>query len=441
MPESLWTMVNTVLDIYGPALPVGLIIAAVGAVFGVFVVLKRVVFIGVTLSEAAACGIALGLLLGWPPFVGALLTALVVVALLGLPFERWLRLPRDTLLGVLFVAFSAGSIVLVSQSGFGLEKVKALLFGSLLFASRTDLLLITAVLVPCALWLLLSLRPTTYAFLDPDAAAVLGIPVKTLELAFFVALGAVVAAAAKIAGVLLIFCYLVVAPGVALLLHHRLRGVLVLAVVAAWLSTIGGILLSYRFDLPPNQTVGLVHCLLFGAAVVGRSGLPMVGWAHGLPFSLLSSTIIVIALLVLPGAMSTGAPTMVDSGNAEVVCGRSDNASGACVFATVASAATSPATLDWSARTQELCDRIARERQHGVRPAFAFLAEDPPLLFRARVVAALDAVLPMPCGWHVRAPAGDPRNQEVCRRCLAALAADPTAITPCEGGRGNVATP
>nr|MBP7635933.1 metal ABC transporter permease [Candidatus Ozemobacteraceae bacterium] len=300
MHEPIASMISTVMEIYGTALPVGLLIAATGALFGVFVVLKRVVFIGVTLSEAAACGIALGLLMGWPAFVGALLTAMLVVILLGLPFERWLNLPRDTFLGVLFVAFSAGSVVLVAKSGFGLEKVKNLLFGSLLFASPHDLWLIMAVLLPCAAWLLVSLRPTVYAFLDPDAAQVLGIRVRAMEFAFFVALGAVVAAASKIAGVLLIFCYLVVAPGTALVLYHRLAGVLALAVAVACLVTFGGILVSYRFDLPPNQTIGLAHCLVFLLAVLTRTRLPGIGWRSGIPFTGLATAACLFFLLTVP---------------------------------------------------------------------------------------------------------------------------------------------
>ncbi|NLI78794.1 MAG: metal ABC transporter permease [Candidatus Riflebacteria bacterium] len=434
MSESFFGMLATVLDIYGAAFPVGLAIAAAGALFGVFVVLKRVVFIGVTLSEAAACGIALGLLMGWHPFVGALLTAMVVVVLLGLPFERWLRLPRDTLLGVLFVAFSGGSIVLVAKSGFGLEQVKTLLFGSLLFASSQDLWLIMGVLVPCTAWLLISLRPTTYAFLDPDAASVLGIPVKALELAFFVALGAVVAAASKIAGVLLIFCYLVVAPGVALLLHHRLGGVLVIAVGVAWLATVGGILVSYRFDLPPNQTVGLLHCAMFLLAVLTRTGLPGLSWGKGLPATVVGTLVLLGWLLTIPSTevSEAGAPPQPP---ACPVCQASATAlsPGLPTAPVMDGPAGEPASPNWPERARQVREGLHHHGRAGIPAALALLREDPPLLFRSQVVAALDQALGAPSGWQIRAPASDPANLAVLARCLGGLA----TVSPGHSGTGE----
>ncbi|HEY9071550.1 MAG TPA: metal ABC transporter permease [Candidatus Ozemobacteraceae bacterium] len=409
MSESLSSMISTVLEIYGTALPVGLLIAATGALFGVFVVLKRVVFIGVTLSEAAACGIALGLLLGWPTFVGALLTAMLVVILLGLPFERWLNLPRDTFLGVLFVAFSAGSIVLVAKSGFGLEKVKNLLLGSLLFASPHDLWLIMAVLLPCAAWLLASIRPTVYAFLDPDAAQVLGIRVRVMEFAFFVALGAVVAAASKIAGVLLIFCYLVVAPGAALVLYHRLAGVLVLSVSIACLVTFGGILVSYRFDLPPNQTIGLAHCLVFLLAVLTRTRLPGIAWRSGIPFTGLATAACLLFLLTAPidGQCSDSAASAHTPGP------------------TVANEAAIPGEpravtpSDWPALVERISADFRTRGRAAVPDAVAFLRRDPPLLFRLQVVTEIEKAIAASSGWQIRRPASDPVNGAAAAACLA----------------------
>ncbi len=406
MPDSLLPMIATILDVYGVGFPVGLLIAACGALFGVFVVLKRVVFIGVTLSEAAACGIALGLLLGWHPFLGALLTAMIVVVSLGLPFERWLKLPRDTLLGVLFVAFSAGSIVLVAKSGFGLEKVKTLLFGSLLFASPQDLLVIVAVLIPCAAWLLVSLRPTTYAFLDPDAAQVLGIPVRLLEMLFFVTLGAVVAASSKIAGVLLIFCYLVVAPGVALLLWHRLPGVLLLSVATACGTTIAGILVSYRFDLPPNQTIGLGHCLVFLLAVIGRSGLPILGWKRGAPFVLVSCLATLVWLMHLPVAI-------VEAGSEAVA----QSVASASIPVSACACPECPGS-SWISETERLVHDLKTSGRKAVAPALDFLRRDPPLLFRTQVHQALEQVLQASSGWDIRQPASATANLAAYDACL-----------------------
>ncbi len=241
------------------AVVTGLLIAVTCAVFGLFVILKRVVFIGITLAEIAACGIAAAMLAGILPFGGAVIFTLAAVITLAFPFESR-RVPRDALLGVLFVAASSLSVLLVSRSGLGLHEVKALLYGDLILASRTDFLMMTALLLPALCGLLLFLRPILYSFLDREAAMVLGVKPARWELLFFVLLGVIVATVSKVAGALLVFCYLVVPPAMALLLSRRLAMVMTLAAVISVLITIIGLSVSFVGDLPTNQTICVVAC-------------------------------------------------------------------------------------------------------------------------------------------------------------------------------------
>jgi len=254
------------LEFFPFAVVTGLAIALACSLVGVFVILKRVVFIGVVLSEVAAFGVAIGIVTGLSPFLGAAALTASTVALLSYPFEAR-RIPRDAVMGVVFVAASALSVLLVSQSAFGLEQVKALLYGDLLLASPTDSLIALSVAVPVIAALLVFLRPTVYAFLDPEGAKVLGVNVRLWELLFFFALGLVVAASSKVAGAILVFCYLVVAPAAALLLTRRLRVALALSAGAALFSTFIGMWLSFGLDLPANQTVSALACATFVAAL------------------------------------------------------------------------------------------------------------------------------------------------------------------------------
>lgn len=244
----------------------GVLIACVCALLGVFVILKRVVFIGITLAEVAACGVAMAVVLELPPFAGAAALTLVAVAVLAYPFESQ-RIPRDAVLGVLFVLASSSSVLLVSRSGIGLLEVKALLYGDLILTSGADFGVVLCILGPALLLLLLFLRPTLYAFMDREAAFVLGLRPVRWELLYFVVLGMSIAAAAKVAGTLLVFCYLIVPATTALMLSRRLWLVLLLAAVAAVTATLAGLLLSFRADLPTNQTICLVACLLLGLAM------------------------------------------------------------------------------------------------------------------------------------------------------------------------------
>jgi ABC-type Mn2+/Zn2+ transport system permease subunit len=263
----MWESMQTILEMFPEAVIAGAVIGAVCAMLGVFVILKRVVFIGIALSEVAACGIAAAIMCHIHPFLGAATLTLATVTVLSYPFESN-RLPRDAVLGIIFVLASAASILLVANSGFGLQDVKALLYGDLILTSDTDLTLILEIFIPVGVYLLAFLRPTLYTFLDREAARVLGVRVVLWELLYFFALGLAVSAASKVAGALLVFCYLVVAPSTALLLSRKLWLVLLMSAIAAVASTMGGLYVSFSRDLPTNQTIAATACVVLAAAVV-----------------------------------------------------------------------------------------------------------------------------------------------------------------------------
>ncbi|HRU05493.1 MAG TPA: metal ABC transporter permease [Candidatus Brocadiia bacterium] len=253
------------------AVAAGVLLGAVCPMLGVFVILKRVVFIGAALSEVAALGVAAAMVCGAPPYLGAAAATLAAAALLSRPFENT-RLPRDAVLGLVFVLASALSVLLVARSGFGLHEVRSLLYGDLVLASRADLAVVACVLVPVAAWLLVFLRPTLYAFLDREAARVLGVHVVFWEMAFFACLGLAVSAASRTAGALLVFCYLVAAPAAALLVARRLWLALAVAAAMGVTATLTGLWVSFATDAPANPVIaacagaGFALALLFRAA-------------------------------------------------------------------------------------------------------------------------------------------------------------------------------
>lgn len=265
-------MIDTLGDLvrsFPHPLAAGVLTAAVCAAFGVFVILKRVVFIGIALSETAACGIAAAWMLNLPPMAGAMAATLAAVLLLAGPFESR-RIPRDAMLGIVFVAASSLALLLVSGSGFGLQEIRALLYGDLILASRADAVLLAAVLLPCGAALAVFGRPIFYAFLDREAASVLRVRPAVWEALFFLLLGAVEAAASKTAGTLLVFCHLVVPASMALMLSRRLAVVLAIAVAGAVVATVAGMAVSYRHDLPTNQTVAAASVALLVAAALAK---------------------------------------------------------------------------------------------------------------------------------------------------------------------------
>jgi len=261
--------IRTLLDMFPLAVVTGLLIATVCSLLGVFVILKRVVFIGIALSEVAAYGIAAAMVCHVHPFLGAAALTLTTVAILSYPFESR-RLPREAVMGVIFVLAAATSILIVSKSGFGLHEVRALLYGDLILTTDRDFAVVLSIFLPVGAYVLCFLRPTLYTFLDREAARVLGVRVVLWELLFFFALGLTVSAASKVAGALLVFCYLVASPSAAMLLSRRLWRVLLVAPAAAIVATGAGLYVSFSRDLPTNQTIALATCALLGLALLAN---------------------------------------------------------------------------------------------------------------------------------------------------------------------------
>ncbi len=258
-----------VFTAFPEALTAGILIAVISAFLGVFVVLKRLVFIGATLSETATCGIALALFFHFPPLAGALLLTFAAVSALGTSRQE-VRVPRDAVMAGVFVFSASLGILLVSKSAFGLEEVKAFLYGDLVVTSRRDLMILSAAILPPALLVILFLRPILYTFLDRDGAKVLGIRTLFWELFFFYALALVVSASSKLGGMLLVFCHLVIPPMAGLLMTRRFLPAASVSAGVAVTATLAGFLGAYAWDFPVNQLIAFADCALLGLMITLR---------------------------------------------------------------------------------------------------------------------------------------------------------------------------
>lgn len=257
-------------QLFPAAICAGLVIAVCCSFLGVLVVLKRLVFIGATLSQVAACGIAAAFFYRFSPFWGAVAFNLAAVTILALSADE-IRIPRDAVMAFLFIAASGMSVLWVAKSANGLDEVHSLLYGDLIITSVSDLKILLLILVPLLLLVLLFLRPVVYTFVDREESKVLGLKVRLWELFLYYALGMVVSASSKLGGMVLVFCYLVVPAIGSLILCNRLRTALVVSVFFGVLSTLLGFDISYRYDLPTNQVIVAVSCLILAITYIGKS--------------------------------------------------------------------------------------------------------------------------------------------------------------------------
>ena len=236
------------------ALAAGLGVAVISGPLGVFVVWLRMAYFGDTLAHSALLGVALGLLMEIDPQLSVLLLAVfMAVALLAMQYRSVLA--TDTLLGILAHGSLAIGLVAISFRDDVRVDLLAYLFGDILAVSNRDVLWIWlgALLSLAALaWLW---RPLLNLSVHSDLAAVDGVKVQRVKLAFMLLVALVIAVAMKIVGVLLITALLIIPAATARRFSTSPEGMAVGAMLIGVLAVVSGLLASLYLDTPAGPSI------------------------------------------------------------------------------------------------------------------------------------------------------------------------------------------
>jgi zinc transport system permease protein len=260
------------------ALAAGVLIAVMAGLLGVFVVQRRLSFLGAGLAHAAFGGMGLGAfvivssgllasgvgLLHHPLWIAAPFSLLAALAI------AWVRehtqLSSDTAIGVFFAVSVALGVLFFSiippDVNLGLSLMD-LLFGSILAVTGPDLVAIAVVAALAAAFLLGLWGRLGYATFDDELARTDGVPTRLLEYLLFACAALVIAVSSVVVGIILMAAYLVIPAASARLLARSLAQMTVLSVLLAVLSTVVGLALSYLVDVPSGSAIVLVQAALF----------------------------------------------------------------------------------------------------------------------------------------------------------------------------------
>jgi zinc transport system permease protein len=254
------------------AFAAGAVMAVVCPLIGVFLVPRRLSLIADTLAHVALAGVAIGLLMGASPIVGAL----IVTVLGALGMER-LRshgaLQGDAALAVFLSGGFALAVVLISLArGFNAD-LFAILFGSILTVSPADVWLISALGAMVVATILLSYRRLFVITLHEDLARTSGVPVTVLNLMLTLLTALTTVVAMRMVGVLLVSAMIVIPTLTGFSLGKSFRRATAVAIVVA-LAAVGiGLTAAYYLSLAAGGAVVLTALLIF-AAVAGLRRMP-----------------------------------------------------------------------------------------------------------------------------------------------------------------------
>ena len=239
------------------ALIAGLLAAVACGIVGVYVVVKRVVFISGGIAHASFGGIGLGYLLGISPILGAMFFALASALGMGLVTRR-VRLPEDTAIGILWAMGMALGIIFIGLTPGYAPDLFSYLFGSILTVPAFDLMLmliLDAIII--ALVLLLYKELMALAF-DEEFSTVVGVPAEYLYLLLLCLIALTVVVLIRVVGIILVIALLTIPAALARQFTHSIKKMMLLSILAGTLFTFSGLWLSYWLDLASGATIILV---------------------------------------------------------------------------------------------------------------------------------------------------------------------------------------
>jgi zinc transport system permease protein len=247
------------------ALLAGVLIGIIAPSIGLFLVLRRLSLIADTLAHVALAGVALGLLAGWHPALGALL-----VAMAGAVGVERLRV-RGRLFGeaALAIFLSGGlalAVVLIGLGGGFRLDLFAYLFGAITAVQPRDLWVITGLGLGVLGAVALFYKELFAITFDEETARVQGVPVDVLNLLVALLVAVTVVVAMRVVGVLLTGALIVVPAVTALRIGRSFRAAFALAVAASLVAVLAGMAAAFYLDVPAGGAIVLAAIALFALA-------------------------------------------------------------------------------------------------------------------------------------------------------------------------------
>lgn len=240
---------------------IGILLSITVPCIGSFIVFKRLSMIGDALSHASLSGIAIALLLGFNPLLGAFL--ICIFAAISTEFLRR-KIPK----------YSEISIVIITSLGVGLAGIltsfiknatsfNSFLFGSIVAISDIEVIMVCILSIIIIVTFLFLYKELFYIVFDEEGAKIAGIKVELINFIMALLTGITISISAKTVGALMISSYLVIPIASSMQISKSYKATIILSIFYALFSTILGLSLSYYFSLKPGGTIVILLVLCF----------------------------------------------------------------------------------------------------------------------------------------------------------------------------------
>lgn len=249
-----------------------LILTGIHAYLGVHVVERGVIFVDLALAQIAALGATIAILAGMDPHGGgaywiSLAFTFLGAAIFSLARSRRVRIPQEAFIGIAYAVASAAAILAMSKATGETEHLKDMLVGNILAVSWKEVGHTALLYGAIGLFHYGFRRNFLLISIDPQAAEAKGLSIRLWDFLFYASFGFVVTSSVAIAGVLLVFCYLIVPSVGAMLFAERIGPRLAIGWTMGTLVSALGVYFSVVLDMPTGATIvctfGLVLVMMF----------------------------------------------------------------------------------------------------------------------------------------------------------------------------------
>jgi ABC-type Mn2+/Zn2+ transport system permease subunit len=239
------------------------------AVLSAFVVWRGMAFVGDAIAHAILPGIVLAFIAGVSLFAGALVTAVLVAALIGW-LSRHGDIREDTAIGVVFTGFFALGILLMSIVT-SYQDLTHILFGDILGVSRSDLGIMVAIMAIVLVAVFLFYKELVVTSFDPGHSVAIGLSPELVRYGLLLLIALTVVAAIQVVGVVLVLALLITPAAAASQLAKRLPAIMGLGVVFSVLSALVGFYASYYANVASGPAVVLTLTVIFLLTLLART--------------------------------------------------------------------------------------------------------------------------------------------------------------------------
>jgi manganese/iron transport system permease protein/iron/zinc/copper transport system permease protein len=253
------------------ALIAATVVGALCGMIGVYVVLRKMSYIGHGLSHAIFGGAVVSYVMGFNFYIGASLWGFGSAFLINLMTRRRKFIPADAAIGIITTASFALGIALVSRYRTFTRSFDAALFGNILGVDQNDIYAIIAVTVMSSIAVFILYRRLLFTTFDPEVAPAFGVSTPWIDTMFSLILAGSIVVSLQILGATLIAAALVIPPITARLLTDHFGRMMVISIVVGSACGFVGVYLSYYVDIASGASIVLTSAAVFLAALIYSS--------------------------------------------------------------------------------------------------------------------------------------------------------------------------